>query len=222
MANKLLIIEDDERMREIINDYFTAKGFTVFEAADGAIALGLLDELEYDIVFLDIMMPYIDGFSVCRAIRSKSNIPVVFLTARSREDDMLFGYELGADDYVTKPFSLPVLHAKALSLLKRSRGMAGNNNYDFGGLVIKAQSRTVLVDNQPVALAPKEYELLLYLIENKGSVLSREQILNAVWGYDYFGDDRAVDTHIKKLRKALGEKSSHIKTIIKGGYRFEA
>ena len=221
MVKKLLIIEDDNRMREIINDYFTAKGFTVFEAADGAEALERLDEQEYDIVFLDIMMPHIDGFTVCRAIRSKSSMPVVFLTARSREDDMLFGYELGADDYITKPFSLPVLHAKALSLIKRAKGMSDNNNYDFGGLIVNTQSRTVTADNQPVGLAPKEYELLLYLIENKGRVLSREQILNAVWGYDYFGDDRAVDTHIKKLRAAMGNQSWRIKTIIKAGYRFE-
>lgn len=221
MANKLLIIEDDNRMREIYNDYFTAKGFTVFEAVDGAEALECLEEQEYDIVFLDIMMPHIDGFTVCRAIRSKSNMPVVFLTARSREDDMLFGYELGADDYITKPFSLPVLHAKALSLIKRAKGITDNNNYDFGSLIVNTQSRTVTIDNQPITLAPKEYELLLYLIENKGRVLSREQILNSVWGYDYFGDDRAVDTHVKKLRAAIGNQSWRIKTIIKAGYRFE-
>jgi len=166
-------------------------------------------------------MPHIDGFTVCRAIRSKSNMPVVFLTARSREDDMLFGYELGADDYITKPFSLPILHAKALALIKRVKNIT-DEPYNFDGLSVNTKSRAVTVDNQSVNLAPKEYELLLYLIENKGVVLSREQILNAVWGYDYFGDNRAVDTHIKKLRKALGEKSFYIKTIIKGGYRFEA
>lgn len=221
MANKLLVIEDDHRMREIINDYFTAKGFLVFEAADGAEALNRLDEIEYDVVFLDIMMPHIDGFTVCRAIRSKSNMPVVFLTARSREDDMLFGYELGADDYVTKPFSLPVLHAKARSLIKRVKGMADSDHYDFDGLVVDTKSRTVTADNRPITLAPKEYELLLFLIENKGRVLSRKHILNAVWGYDYFGDDRAVDTHIKKLRAAMRNQSWRITTVIKAGYRFE-
>lgn len=222
MAYRLLVIEDDNRMREIINDYFTAKGFLVFEAADGAEALDLLNETEYDIVFLDIMMPHIDGFTVCRAIRSKSNMPVVFLTARSREDDMLFGYELGADDYITKPFSLPILHAKALSLIKRAKGLTDKNFYDFGGLIVNTQIRTVMVENQPIKLTPKEYELLLFLIENKERVLSREQILNAVWGYDYFGDDRAVDTHIKRLRAALGNQSWRITTVIKAGYRFES
>ena len=221
MVYRLLIIEDDDKLREIINDYFTAKGFLVFEAIDGAAALDFLNESEVDIVLLDIMMPQIDGFTVCRAIRSKSNIPVIFLTARSREDDMLFGYELGADDYVTKPFSLPVLHARVLSLMKRAKGIADHSQYRFDGLTIDTQSRTVAIDGVPVRLAPKMYELLLYLIENKGIVLSREQILNAVWGHDYFGDYRAVDTHVKKLRAALGGQSWRIKTVIKAGYRFE-
>lgn len=220
MEYKLLVIEDDNHMREIIHDYFSAKGFLVFEAADGKEALNCLEETEYDIVLLDVMMPHIDGFTVCRAIRRKSNIPVVFITARSREDDMLFGYELGADDYITKPFSLPVLHAKALSLIKRAKGMADNNQYDFDGLTVNTQSHTAMVDNEPIILAPKQYELLLYLIQNKGRVLSRERILNAVWGYDYFGDDRAVDTHIKKLRAAMGSQSWRIKTVIKAGYQF--
>lgn len=220
MEYKLLVIEDDNLMREIIHDYFSAKGFLVFEAADGKEALNRLEETEYDVVFLDVMMPHIDGFTVCRAIRRKSNIPVVFITARSREDDMLFGYELGADDYITKPFSLPVLHAKALSLIKRAKGMAENNQYEFDGLTVNTKSRTVMVDNQLITLPPKEYDLLLYLIRNKECVLSRERILNAVWGYDFFGDDRAVDTHIKKLRAAMGAQSWRIKTIIKAGYQF--
>ena len=214
MVNKLLVIEDDCRMREIINDYFTAAGFLVFEAVDGADALRQLGEMEYDIVFLDIMMPHIDGFTVCRAIRSKSNVPVVFLTARSREDDMLFGYELGADDYITKPFSLPVLHAKALSLIKRAKGIGGNDRYDFDGLVVDTRRRIVIVDGKAVILAPKEYDLLVYLIENQGIILSRERILNAVWGYDYYGDERAVDTHVKKLRASLGAAAQFIPTMI--------
>jgi len=221
MAYRLLVIEDDNRMREIINDYFTAKGFDVFEAVDGADALERLNEAEYDIAFLDIMMPHIDGFTVCRAIRKKSNMPVVFLTARSQEDDMLLGYELGADDYIIKPFFLPVLYAKVLALMNRIKNIT-NETYNFDGLCVNVKSRTVIVENQSVNLAPKEYDLLLYLIENKGIVLSREQILNSVWGYDYFGDDRTVDTHIKKLRKALREKSVCIRTVIKGGYCFEA
>jgi len=220
MAHRLLVIEDDDRLREIINDYFTAKGFQVFEAVDGADALCRLDEGSYDIAFLDIMMPKIDGFSVCRAIRRRSNMPVVFLTARNREDDMLFGYELGADDYITKPFSLPILHAKAQALINRAKQI-DNASYDFNGLSVNTKSRTVMTDGQPVSLAPKEYDLLLYLIENKGIVLSREQILNAVWGYDYLGDARAVDTHIKKLRRALKNQAHYVRTIIKGGYCFE-
>ncbi|MDR0287937.1 MAG: response regulator transcription factor [Clostridiales bacterium] len=220
MAYKLLVIEDDNRMREIINDYFTVKGFQVFEAADGAEALERLDESEYDIAFLDIMMPHIDGFTVCRAIRRKSNMPVIFLTARSREDDMLFGYELGADDYITKPFSLPVLHAKTLALIKRGKN-ATDEVYEFDGLSVNTKNRKVVVDSRAIDLAPKEYELLLYLIKNKDSVLSREQILNAVWGYDYFGGDRAVDTHIKKLRAGLGKQSWRVKTVIKAGYQFD-
>lgn len=220
MQNKLLVIEDDNRMREIINDYFTAKGFMVTEAVDGADALEKLDKDAFDIALLDIMMPNIDGFTVCRSIRSKSNMPIIFLTARSRESDMLFGYELGADDYMTKPFSLPILHAKVLSLIKRVQKK--EEYYQFDGLSVNTKSRTITVNNETINLAPKEYELLLYLIENKGIVLSREQILNAVWGYDYFGDERAVDTHIKKLRKSLKNNSCCIKTIIKGGYYFES
>lgn len=221
MAHRLLMVEDDECLREITCDYFKAKGFAVSEAADGTAALEALETCEYDLVFLDIMMPGIDGFSICRAIRSKSDMPVVFLTARSREDDMLFGYELGADDYITKPFSLPVLHAKALALLARSE-TAERGAYDFGGLTVNTKSRSVTADGQAVFLAPKEYELLLYLVRNKGIVLSRDQILDAVWGRDYFGDTRAVDTHIKKLRAALGSSASRIRTVIKGGYCFEA
>jgi len=220
MAYRLLVIEDDSRMREIVRDYFTAKGFAVSEAADGAEALGKLNETVYDLVLLDIMMPKLDGFAVCRRIRENSSVPVIFITARSREGDMLAGYELGADDYVTKPFSLPVLHAKALALLARTKNGEGKV-YDLNGLTVDTGRRTVAVNGQPVALAPKEYELLLYLIENRGLVLSREQILNAVWGIDWFGDERAVDTHIKKLRKALGSQSRRVRTIIKGGYRFE-
>ena len=220
MAHRLLVIEDDNRLREIMCDYFTAKGFQVFEATDGADALRCLDESEYDIVFLDVMMPKLDGFTVCRAIRSKSNIPVVFLTARSQEDDMLLGYELGADDYITKPFSLPVLHAKTLALMSRVKNSAAES-YEFGGLTVNTKSRAVKADGQPVNLAPKEYDLLLYLMQNKNIVLSREQILNAVWGYNYYGDTRTVDTHIKKLRKALKNQAHCVQTVIKGGYCFE-
>jgi len=221
MAYKLLIVEDESRLREIICDYFVAKGFIVFEACDGVDALEKLGEAVYDIVFLDIMLPHIDGFTICRSLRSKSNVPIVFLTARVLESDILYGYKLGADDYITKPFSLPVLYSKALSLINRSKGTAGSANYSFDGLSINTASQSVIVANQQIELAPKEYALLVYLVENKNVVLSREKILNAVWGYDYFGYDRAVDTHIKKLRIALNSQSWRVKTIIKSGYCFE-
>ena len=182
----------------------------------------MLKEHAFDIVFLDIMMPGLDGLSVCRAVRRESAVPVIFLTARSGEENELLGYGFGADDYVTKPFSLPVLHAKALALIKRAkgRGLAGHV-LEMGGIQVDDQRREVSVDETPVALTPKEYELLVCLMEHRGLVLSREQLLNRVWGYDYDGDIRTVDTHIKKLRKALGRRAGEIRTVIKMGYRFE-
>ena len=202
MRYRLLVAEDEPQMREMLRDYFAAKGFDVTLCPNGERALAVLKEHAFDIVFLDIMMPGLDGLSVCRAVRRESAVPVIFLTARSGEENELLGYGFGADDYVTKPFSLPVLHAKALALIKRAkgRGLAGH----------------VLV-----ALTPKEYELLVCLMEHRGLVLSREQLLNRVWGYDYDGDIRTVDTHIKKLRKALGRRAGEIRTVIKMGYRFE-
>jgi DNA-binding response OmpR family regulator len=219
VKNKLLIIEDDVRLREIISDYFAAKGFLVFDAADGAMALEKLDHADFDIVLLDIMMPQLDGFTVCRAIRKKSSMPVIFLTARNDEGDVLLGYELGADDYITKPFSLPVLYAKVQALIKRARNME-SDSFCFEGMSINTQNRSVSISGRSVNLAPKEYDLLVYLAANEGRVLSREQILRVVWGYDYFGDVRAVDTHVKKLRAAMGSQSWRIKTVIKAGYQF--
>jgi len=220
MEYRLLVVEDDDRLRAIVCDYFVAKGFRVAHAADGAQALEALGAAAFDIVFSDIMMPNIDGFTVCRELRAAGNTPVIFVTARSREDDQLFGYELGADDYMTKPFSLPLLHAKALALIKRAHnGAAAYHTFD--GLTVDTNRRAVTVDQRAVTLAPKEYELLVYLIRNKGIVLSRERILNGVWGYDHVGDIRVVDTHIKKLRKALGTKACAVRTIIKGGYCFD-
>lgn len=223
MADRLLIVEDEPRMREIIADYFGEKGFVVTGARDGMEALQKLEEAEFDIVLLDIMMPELDGFSVCRRIRKTSEVPIVFLTARSDEDDKLFGYELGADDYVTKPFSLAVLCAKAQSLIRRTKGQVrGGAVLSMGGVTLNYKTRKVLADGKECVLAPKEFELLAALMENRDCVLTREQLLAKVWGFDYFGEDRVVDTHIKKLRAALGDKAGYIKTVIKVGYSFTA
>ena len=220
MSQSLLIIEDNPSLREIMSDYFTAKGFAVTEAVDGAEALEKLEGRVYHIVLLDIMMPRVDGFAVCRAIRRDSPVPVIFLTARSREEDMLRGYELGADDYITKPFSLPVLHAKVLALLARAGGRRAT--YRLGRLHVDADARTVTAHEKPVELAAREFDMLLYLLVNKGLVLTRNQILDAVWGLDFFGDSRVVDTHIKKLRAALGPCAGLVQTVRKVGYKLEA
>jgi len=219
MQYKLLIVEDNANMREILCDYFAAKGFAVFAAQDGAQALEMLAAARCDLALLDIMMPRADGFAVCRAIREGSNMPVIFLTARSREDDMLLGYALGADDYITKPFSLPVLHAKIRSLLGRTGGSA--KTLQCGRICADSRARSVTVDGTAITLAPREFDLLLYLMENRAIALSRDRILDAVWGMDFYGDSRAVDTHIKKLRAALGDCAGYIHTVMKIGYKFE-
>lgn len=205
-----------------MEDYFTAKGFEVTACPDGESALAMLEEREFDIIFLDIMMPKLDGLSVCRTVRRKNAVPIIFLTARSGEENELLGYGFGADDYVTKPFSLPVLHAKALALIRRAKGR-GLSEYlmEMGGIQVDDLRREVTVDGARTSLTPKEYELLVCLMEHKGLVLSREQLLNQVWGYDYDGSIRTVDTHIKKLRKALGRRAGAIRTVIKMGYRFD-
>lgn len=209
-------------MQETLEDYFTAKGFEVTACPDGESALAMLEEREFDIIFLDIMMPKLDGLSVCRTVRRKNAVPIIFLTARSGEENELLGYGFGADDYVTKPFSLPVLHAKALALIKRAKGR-GLSEYllEMGGIQVDDLRREVTVDGARTPLTPKEYELLVCLMEHKGLVLSREQLLNQVWGYEYDGSIRTVDTHIKKLRKALGRRAGAIRTVIKMGYRFD-
>lgn len=222
MRYRLLAAEDEPQMREMLRDYFTAKGFEVTACRDGESALAALGEKEFDIIFLDIMMPRLDGLSVCRAVRRKNAVPIIFLTARSGEENELLGYGFGADDYVTKPFSLPVLHAKALALIKRAKGRGLTGHVlEMGGIQVDDLRREVTVDGARTPLTPKEYELLVCLMEHKGLVLSREQLLNQVWGYDYDGEIRTVDTHIKKLRKALGRRAGEIRTVIKMGYRFE-
>ncbi|MDA2382419.1 response regulator transcription factor [Bacillus cereus] len=224
MNKTVLLVEDERRLREIVSDYFRNEGFEVIEAEDGKKALELFAEHEIDLIMLDIMLPEIDGWSVCRRIRKESAVPIIMLTARSDEDDTLLGFELGADEYVTKPFSPKVLVARAKTLLKRADGAVGvaeENAMSLAGIEVNRLSRTVLVDGEEIILTHKEFELLVYLMENKGIVLSRQHLLDQLWGYDYYGDDRTVDTHIKKLRNKLGEKAKHIGTVIRVGYKFE-
>ncbi|AQQ64240.1 MULTISPECIES: response regulator transcription factor [Bacillus] len=224
MNKTVLLVEDERRLREIVSDYFRNEGFEVIEAEDGKKALELFAEHEIDLIMLDIMLPEIDGWSVCRRIRKESAVPIIMLTARSDEDDTLLGFELGADEYVTKPFSPKVLVARAKTLLKRAEGAVGvaeENAMSLAGIEVNRLSRTVLVDGEEIILTHKEFELLVYLMENKGIVLSRQHLLDQLWGYDYYGDDRTVDTHIKKLRNKLGDKAKHIGTVIRVGYKFE-
>ena len=218
----VLIAEDEPRLREILCDFFSSKGAIPVAAADGLAALELAENQVFDICLLDIMMPGLDGLSVCRALRKRSDIPIIFLTALSDEEDKLLGYELGADDYVTKPFSMSVLYAKASALVKRSRGnLRVGDRLSAGSLQLLLSARKVFVGQTQIDLTPKEYALLECLLRNKNTVMSREQLLVKCWGYDYDGDSRAVDTHIKRLREKLGEASSMIKTVIKAGYKLE-
>ncbi|GAB4260657.1 response regulator transcription factor [Thermincola ferriacetica] len=219
-AGKILIADDEARMRKLVADFLKKEGYAIIEAADGRQALDLFyGNNDIDLIILDVMMPGYDGWTVCREIRKSSQVPIIMLTARGEESDELFGFDLGADEYIAKPFSLKILAARIQALLRRVQNNRTVRSFD--GLEIDEQGRYVYVNGEPVDLSPKEFELLLYLTENAGRALSREQILNAVWDYDYFGDVRTVDTHIKKLRLKLGEKSYLIQTVRGLGYRFE-
>lgn len=222
MESNILIVEDEPRLREVLCDYFLSKGDHPVEAADGIQALELARTHTFDAVLLDIMMPELDGFSVCRALRQNSSVPILFLTALSDEDDKLYGYELGADDYVTKPFTLSVLYAKTMALIRRSRGsLLSTDRMEAGGITLELSSHKVWSGKQEISLTPKEYALLLCLMRNKNIVMSREQLLVKCWGYDYEGEARAVDTHIGRLREKLGDHAGCIKTVIKAGYVLE-
>lgn len=219
---RILIVEDEPRLREVLCDYFRSKGELPCGAASGLEALELAGETEFDAILLDIMMPGLDGFSVCRALRKDSGVPILFLTALSDEEDKLLGYELGADDYVTKPFTMSVLYAKTMALIRRSRGsVRTGDRLEAGGIVLELSSQKVYAGKKQIELTPKEYALLRCLMQNKNTVLSREQLLVKCWGYDYEGEARAVDTHIKRLRQKLGEYAGCIRTVIKAGYRLE-
>ena len=221
MQNKTVMIADDEqRIRKLISDFLQREGYTIVEADNGQSALTLLAAEKIDLVILDVMMPEPDGLTVCREIRKKSSVPIIMLTARSEELDQLFAFELGADEYVTKPFSPKVLTARVNALFRRlesEKAVERSSN----GLNIDTDSRLVSLDAAPLELSPKEYDLLAFLFENKGKALSRQQILNQVWSFDYYGDLRTVDTHINRLRSKLGDSASLVQTIRGYGYRFE-
>jgi len=222
MNDRILIVEDEPHLREVLCDYFRSKGDCPAEAADGLQALELIAQADFDAILLDIMMPGLDGFSVCRAVRREKDTPILFLTALSDEEDKLYGYELGADDYVTKPYSLSVLYAKTTALIRRSRGaLRTEGRLESGGVTLDLQRQRVWADGAELTLTPKEFSLLRCLMLHRGIVLSREQLLVKCWGYDYEGESRAVDTHIRRLRDKLGERASNIRTVIKSGYRWE-
>ncbi|NLW56524.1 MAG: response regulator transcription factor [Firmicutes bacterium] len=220
---KILIVDDEARMRKLIADFLKKEGYTIIEAEDGKSALEIFtNEQQISLVILDVMMPGYDGWTVCREIRKKSQVPIIMLTARGEESDELFGFTLGADEYIAKPFSPLILVARVQALLRRSGMNQSVKNVKFyNGIEIDESGRSVYIDGRKVNLTPKEFELLLYLATNEGIALSREQILNSVWDYDYFGDVRTVDTHIKKLRSKLGAKGNYIQTVRSFGYKFE-
>ncbi|MBY9079352.1 response regulator transcription factor [Paenibacillus sp. HN-1] len=222
MGRRVLIVEDQLRIREVISDYFLQDGWEVKEASNGQEALDLIDLIYPDLIILDIMMPEVDGFQVCREVRKHLGVPIIFLTAKSDDEDKLLGYELGADDYLTKPFSPKVLVAKANSLMKRvtENYKPEGHRYTFGSAVLNTLARRLEVDRIEVELTHKEYELLLFLINNKNLVVTRDAIISRVWGLEFNGDNRVVDSHIKKLRAKLGHSSHHIRTVVGIGYKF--
>lgn len=218
--SRILIVEDEQILREVVKDYLLHDGHEVLEAADGERALELFEEHTADLVILDIMLPRIDGWTVCRRIRKTSNVPVIMLTARADEDDYLLGYELGADDYLIKPYNPRILMAKVNRFLERL-SPTGADKLDAGGIELFPASRSVQVDGQPAELTHTEFEILFYLMQNQNQVISREQLISKVWGYDFIGDEKTVNSHIRNLRAKLGSRASCIVTMIRSGYKFE-
>lgn len=218
----ILVVDDESRMRKLLKDFLSAKGYHILEAEDGEKALEVFEENrnKVKLVLLDVMMPKLDGWSVLRKIRQESNLPVIMLTARGEEQDELFGFELGVDEYIAKPFSPKILVARVEAILKRVYGDTKEIK-DYDGITIDQEGRTVKVDGKPVDLSLREYELLKYLLDNENIALSRDKILNNVWNYDYYGDSRTIDSHIKKIRHKLGKKGKYIETIRGIGYKFE-
>ncbi len=215
----ILLVEDEEKIREIIRTYAIKEQYNLFEAGSGKEAYDLMDEREYHLVLLDVMLPDTDGWTILRKIRKEDNIPVIMLTARSEEDDKLLGFDLGADDYVTKPFSAKELMARIKTVLKRNHLVTLGEIMTLGSMSINTSFHQIQIDGSEIDLTPLEYKLLMYFVDNRNIALNRDQILNGVWGYDYFGDERTVDTHVKRLRKKIGEEGARIKTIRGIGYR---
>jgi DNA-binding response OmpR family regulator len=223
MKEKILIVDDEERMRRLIAAYMTKEGYEVYEAENGAQALSVFRSNPVHLILLDVMMPLMDGFTTCREIRKTSSVPIIFLTAKGEEEDKLLGFEMGTDHYVTKPFNMKLLIAMVKSLLNRAYNIDAKEKKEhlYDGLFVDELSHKVTLNGAPLNLSPKEYDLLVYFIANEGIVLSREKLLDYIWGYDFEGDLRTVDTHIKRLREKLGEKANLISTVRGTGYRFE-
>lgn len=220
---KVLVVDDEARMRKLVRDFLVRKGYEVLEAEDGEQAVDLFfSTRQIALIILDVMMPKMDGWEVVREIRKESKVPIIMLTAKSDERDEELGFDLGVDDYVSKPFSPRILVARVEALLRRSGAFEGDQVLKAGGISIDKEAHQVEIDGRPIDLSFKEFELLTYFVENQGIALSREKILNSVWNYDYFGDARTIDTHVKKLRAKMGDKGSCIKTIWGMGYKFEA
>ena len=222
--NRILVVDDEAKIREVIREYSEFNGFEVTEAEDGMSAVGLVKLNDYDIIIMDVMMPKLDGFSACKEIKKLKDIPVIMLSARGEEYDKLFGFELGIDDYMVKPFSPKELMARINAILARRKASQQTEEkeiIEFGGLVIDIPGRSVTVDGEKIELTPKEYDLLFFLVENKNIALSRDRLLSEIWGYDFFGDDRTIDTHIKNLRNNLGPYRDYIVTLRGVGYKFE-
>lgn len=219
---KVLMVDDESRMRKLVSDFLTRKGYIVIEAGDGEEALDrFYADKDISLVILDVMMPKMNGWDVCREIRKNFKVPIIMLTAKSDESSELNGFECGADEYIAKPFSPKILTARVDALIRRSYSIDSSEVTDVGGIIIDKAAHIVKIDGQEIDLSFKEFELLTYFVDNKGLALSREKILNNVWNYDYFGDARTIDTHVKKLRKKLGDKGDYIKTIWGMGYKFE-
>ena len=222
-STKILIVDDEQRIRKLLRDYLIRDGYTVYEASNGRQALDIFNsEANIALIILDVMMPEMDGWQVCSEIRKTSKVPIIMLTAKSDERDELRGFELGVDEYVTKPFSPRTLSARVNAILRRTLGTAAEKTLEAGGIVMDKSAHIVTIDGEQVDLSFKEFELLQYFMENNGVALSRERILNSVWNYDYYGDARTIDTHVKKLRSKLGDKAALIKTVWGIGYKFEA
>ena len=219
---KILVVDDESRMRKLVKDFLVREGYTALEAGDGMEAMDIFyEDKDIALIILDVMMPKMDGWQVCREVRESSKVPIIMLTARSEERDELQGFDLGVDEYISKPFSPKILVARVNAILRRTRGTTGGDVIEAGGIRMDKAAHIVEIDGRQIELSYKEFELLSYFMENAGIALSREKILNNVWNYDYFGDARTIDTHVKKLRSKLGDKGEYIRTIWGMGYKFE-